>query len=326
MRTIISAFFSMVILSHCLPATADQAEEAKLLPVTLMQTTQVALGTKGPIALAAGTRADFAKHVNARCSQPEGAVPAIAPVAGVIAGMIVDFLFSKALAKLEAALQEKLKTYSSAQQSPSWYSDVHDASLWSSAGESCLIAQRVHCRLTQAQLDSGNPSCEGARNYHVSASAAVVVRRNTAYWQVQPLAMEFNRMTAAHSGGNGGFAVGIEVHAIALQQNAGSRWKSGELAILGAAFSANRPREGAQANVDLLKTYGNDVPWHSLPAPPNLGSSDRPAAHAVFVWKFAEVGEPPRGLKGLAEFISANKDDLSATFAKAAKAKLGVPE
>lgn len=316
---------------------AAHADDEKLVPFSEFRVTQFyQLSADQPMPFVAGTPSDFSELVGGECSSPvrEQKLAAFpAAVAAVVLKWVVTSGLKIADKKLATYIKEHTATYANALR----FDDFFDAHLWSldKTPRSCIVAQRLICKLPADEARSPLAHCESGRP---ALSFAAELRNEGDHLRVLPLALDVRELKARNAGKEAAVAVHLQLWGIGHSKAGDVRWSSGEVALASETFAATRSKGGSTPTLStaaLDRRYlkpgkDNFGLWAAapvLPMPPRL---KRPAASprsvvAVEV-RVGEVGEPGKFAKLASSFLGGASDDLTGVLVTAAKDKWGPKE
>lgn len=245
----------------------------------------------------------FTGSTNEHCKQKERAM--LGPILAAMAGVFVDWMFDKALASLTERVKKRLAEYSATYSNPAAFADMFRKELWTSTtgGEqSCAVFQRIEC--------NDDACLKGT----VGMSVGFIIRRQTTHLELIPYALEVSKPAARHRGGKYAVATQLAIQAPIKDEDAGgAMWSSAQVPI--ASYGCDIAKGSSNG---CFKEFAVDEnAWRGasvLPLPP-------PTVQALIV-SVAEVGEPPRGLKGLSSFLETSQGELSDVLSAALKEKL----
>jgi hypothetical protein len=235
---------------------------------------------------------------------------------GALLGVFIDWMFDKAMASVSNRFKRRLAEYSDVYSNqPMFPHDV--ASRTEKTGkneiarplEQCAVFQRFEC--TDSACKSGE----------LGLTIGFVVQKQATHLRILPYALDLSRPAAKHSGGKYAVAAHLTLLAPQVDANGGAMWSSPEVPLVAHVCAVNKDKTLPQS-AGCFKPFVVDADaWKSatiLPLPP-------PTVEA-FVVSVAEVGRPPRGLKGLAEFLDTSQGELSDVLSSALKEKLKLTE
>lgn len=317
------AAFLILALSMGTNARAESEDQARV-PYTEMRVVQ-GVGLDVVTRLASGTSPRFKQGLPPVCS-PTGQITALAPILSALSGIVVDWLFGRAIDSLDRRLQERIRAHTATYAHEPLYG-IMTASRWKD-GQSCVVVQRIECTVTPEAAEQPDTRC--GEDGELQMSVALLLRNERSHFLALPAAVELTRMKPLHAGGKASAAVSLRLDALSFDAQAGGgTWTSGDTVMLAEAFPADAARRGGKAQPDFFRKYDTDeTAWEKpirLPMVPTLPNDPDGVASAIVV-TVAEVGATPRGLKDFAAFIAAKKDDLAGALSAAVKKKLSVGE
>lgn len=294
-------FIAAVLLSLCITFTvAAVSAESRSQVVQLKP-----YGAAPSASLYLPTSDAFKDQTNANCLQ--GSRGLAGPVTGALIGVFIDWMFDKAMGNLSDRFKRRLAKYSSTYSNPPIFADMFHDDFWTQpgdGGQSCVVFQRVECEDDECVKDK------------VGFSVGFLMQREKNHLKLVPFALEISRAAAEHRGGNYSVATQLTLQAPTInRRSGGAMWVSPQVPI---AAHTCKIAKGAKSGLGCFKKFTVDAKaWQAasvLPRPP--------ATVQAFVVSVAEVGDPPRGLKGLSEFLDTSQGDLSDVLSAALKEKL----
>lgn len=309
----------MSLISVIFAAGPTSATEDQPVPFTELRVTQFA--DLGEATLHPMTSAEFKTAAQQSCSTPTGQqdpVPA-APLVAAFGGIALDWLFSRALARISESLKKRIKEHSSSYSNRPVFRDMFVSNQWTRVNETCVIMQRIECRATAESVKTGSARCGNADT--VALSVGIKLRNQGNLLRVLPFALNLQQLKPKHHKGKATVAAAFRIEAIGLNSvdAAGFTWKSTEIPIGSLACDVSKNRIPIAS---CTQTYAlSENRWlgsNVIPMPPK-------AAQAL-VFSIGEVGEPSQGLKGFSAFLDANQGNLSGALSEAFQKKIKLSE
>lgn len=297
---------AVLLLTLCVGHSNASAAEARF--------TLEHLKANSDVDEAAEPAKSYAAAIARECeTKDQGPGVRVAPIVGAVLGVFVDWMFDRAMSRLSDRFKRKLAEYSKVYSNEPAHLDMFAKEYWSepdSQGYSCVVFQRLEC------------ADEDCKPTDTGLSIAFKIKREPSNLRILPIALQLSRPAAKHSGGNYTFAAQVSLHSPQVdEQSGGAMWASPQIDLASHGCKVNKNKTLVD-KVACFKDFEiKKADWAGaqvLPLPP--------LTVQAFVVSIAEVGNPPRGLKGLSEFLDSSQEGLSDVLSAALKKKLKLEE
>jgi len=315
----------MVLCMFATCVSAQDTPQAKPVKYSEIQLNQFISGS--PNFLHSQISSEFTQSTAQACTV--GSRPPAAPLLAAFAGIFIDWIFSRVASGMNKKLKKRIEAYSESYSNAPGYQDMFTRTAWNGRKhpktdkdqkESCVVAQRVSCKVAAASVANGTATCKDVAGSELGLAVAIKLRNEGEYLRVLPVALELKRMKARHDGKEAAVSASVRIDApVWSEDGAGARWTSGELGV--ASHKCVVPKGGVATTVCVKKYVVNEEAWIKsavLPMPPKTVQA--------IVFTIGEVGEPSQGLKGFAEFMDANHGAMSGALSEAFQKKIEVKE
>lgn len=320
-------------------AGTGQAQDAKVVPYTDIRVAQFRPGSHVS-ADHPWTNVPIAEQCRAvPPGTPTTSSPPVAPLVAAVGGIIINWLFERAVGAVSKRVKEAIKAYTATSANAPVYANMLDGRLWKD-GESCVLMQRVHCSAPAADVKARRAECVDGM---VGLTLGLRLKQETDYLRVLPYAEELAGLQPgkpAHDGGDVSVAVTFRIEAFGRNADgSGIPWKSPDVVV--ASIDCDTPsdrerrkaRKGAKdldtfraVTTPCAKNHLQGLSWEDRWKYAHLVLPNPPATEQAFVFTLAEVGKPSRGLKAFDEFLDASGSDVSAALSEALQKKFKLKE
>ncbi|GGD38612.1 hypothetical protein [Pseudoxanthomonas indica] len=270
---------------------------------------------------------------------PTTSTPPVAPLVAAVGGIIITWLFERAVGAVSKRAKEAIKKYTATSANEPVYANMLDGRLWKD-GESCVLMQRVHCSAPAADVEAGRARCLDGK---VGLTLGLRLKQQADYLRVLPYAEELAGLQPgkpAHDGGDVSLAATFRIEAFGRNADgSGTPWKSPDLVVASIDCDTPGDRERRKSRKDAkdvdtfravtttcAKDHLQGLSWEDRWKYAHLVLPNPPATEQAFVFTLAEVGKPSRGLKYLDEFLDASGSDVSAALSEALQKKVKLKE